>query len=222
MVKSDAVEKESDYLISKQLVCTLCSLTSAFTAPLYTKYETKGSFTQITIFLALLNGSPCAFEPQNHKMSVRPAKTQISLGICLVWSESSLCTQWVAKDPSFLYADNKDSDQTGRMPSFIFSWHGQHDSLLMTWMKYFVGSMCCWYGGSHYKRWCGNNSLQSPWLGLHEGNFCPWGPCWTHRSVILTLLNLLWNLDICMLKSQFLYDIYLKNEYHFFLMFIEV
>ena len=31
-------------------------------------------------------------------MSVRPAKTQISLGIRLVWSESSLCAQWVAKD----------------------------------------------------------------------------------------------------------------------------
>ena len=32
-----------------------------------------------------------------------------------VWSESSLCTQWVAKDPSFLHADSEDSDQTGRM-----------------------------------------------------------------------------------------------------------
>ena len=39
---------------------------------------------------------------------MRPAKTQISLGICPVWSESSLCAQWVAKDPSFLDADSKD------------------------------------------------------------------------------------------------------------------
>ena len=36
---------------------------------------------------------------------VRPAKTQISLGICPVWSESSLCAQWVAKDPMFNHAD---------------------------------------------------------------------------------------------------------------------
>ena len=50
------------------------------------------------------------------KMSVRPAKTQISLGIRPVWSESSLCTQWVAKDPSFPHADSEDSDQTGWMP----------------------------------------------------------------------------------------------------------
>ena len=47
------------------------------------------------------------------KWSMRPAKTQISLGIRPVWSESSLCAQWVAKDPSFLHADSEDSDQTG-------------------------------------------------------------------------------------------------------------
>ena len=51
-------------------------------------------------------------------MSVRPAKTQISLGIRPVWSESSLCAQWVAKDPVFLHADSEDSDQTGRMAEF--------------------------------------------------------------------------------------------------------
>ena len=58
---------------------------------------------------------------KTNKMSVRPAKTQISLGIrpvwsessrCPVWSESSLCAQWVAKDPMLLHADSEDSDQT--------------------------------------------------------------------------------------------------------------
>ena len=44
-------------------------------------------------------------------MTVRPAKTRISLGIRPVCSESSLCTQWVAKEPSFLRADSEDSDQ---------------------------------------------------------------------------------------------------------------
>ena len=29
------------------------------------------------------------------------------------------CAQWLAKDPSFLHADSKDSDQTGRMPRLI-------------------------------------------------------------------------------------------------------
>ena len=45
-------------------------------------------------------------------MSVRPAKTQISLGI-------RLCALCVAKDHSFLQADSEDSDQTGRMPRLI-------------------------------------------------------------------------------------------------------
>ena len=41
---------------------------------------------------------------KTNKITVRPAKTQISLGNRPVWSESSLCAQWVAKDPSFLHA----------------------------------------------------------------------------------------------------------------------
>ena len=63
------------------------------------------------------------FEPphdKTNKMSMRPAKTQISLGIRPVWSESSLCAQWVAKDPRFLHADSEDSDQTGRKPRLIW------------------------------------------------------------------------------------------------------
>ena len=60
-----------------------------------------------------------------NKMSVRSAKTQISLGICPVWSESSLCAQWVAKDPSYLQADREDSDQTGQMPRLIWVFSGR-------------------------------------------------------------------------------------------------
>ena len=69
------------------------------------------------------------YEPQHVKtniMTVRPAKTQISLGIRPDWSESSLCAHWVAKDPSFLHADSEDSDQTGRMPRLIWVFAGAH------------------------------------------------------------------------------------------------
>ena len=68
------------------------------------------------------------FEPPHdtaYKMKVRPAKTQIILGISPVWSESSLCAQWVAKDPMFLYADSEDSDQTGRMPRLMWVFAGR-------------------------------------------------------------------------------------------------
>ena len=39
-----------------------------------------------------------------------PAKVQISLCICAVWSESSLSKFWIAKDKKFLHADNENSD----------------------------------------------------------------------------------------------------------------
>ena len=48
--------------------------------------------------------SACKYEPpqdKNNKMSLRPAKTQISLGL------------------RFLHADSEDADQTGRMPRMI-------------------------------------------------------------------------------------------------------
>ena len=76
-------------------------------------------------------------KPTNWHM--RPAKTQISLGICPVWSESSLCAQWVAKDPSFLHADSEDTDQTGWMPRLIWVFAGRTVILLvLSWGGSFV------------------------------------------------------------------------------------
>ena len=57
---------------------------------------------------------------KTNKMTAGPAKTQISLSIRLVWPESSLCTQWVAKEPSFLHVDSEDSDQIGWIPRLIW------------------------------------------------------------------------------------------------------
>ena len=76
----------------------------------------------------------CAFEPRHdktNKAAVRPAKTQISLGIRPVWSESSLCAKWVATDPSFLYADSEYSSQTGRMSRLIWVFAGRTTILLV-------------------------------------------------------------------------------------------
>ena len=71
---------------------------------------------------------------KTNKLTVCPAKTQISLGIRPVWLESSLCAQWVAKDPSFLETDSEDSDQTGRMP---------RPDLSLRWAQtHFVGFVC--------------------------------------------------------------------------------
>ena len=67
------------------------------------------------------------------KWHVPSVKTQISLGIRPVWSESSLSAQWVAKDPSFPHADSEDSDQTGHrhMPRLIWVLAGRTATLLV-------------------------------------------------------------------------------------------
>ena len=68
---------------------------------------------------------------QNQQYDVRLAKTQMSLGIRPVWSETSLCAQTVAKDPSFPHADSEDSDVAMWMPRLIWVFAGRKD--------YFVG-----------------------------------------------------------------------------------
>ena len=50
-------------------------------------------------------------EPQHdktNKMTVCPTKTLISLGIRSVWSEPSLCAQWVTWDSRYLHVDSED------------------------------------------------------------------------------------------------------------------
>ena len=78
--------------------------------------------------------SLCTTKPT--KWPVHPAKTEISLGIHPVWSESSLCTHWRVKDPSFLHADSKDSDQTGRMPRLVRVVAGCTSHFVMRWLIY--------------------------------------------------------------------------------------
>ena len=68
------------------------------------------------------------------KWYVRPAKTQISLAIRPVWSEPSLCAQWVAKGSVLLQADSETSGQSGRMHRLIWVVAGS--------TRHFVGSCC--------------------------------------------------------------------------------
>ena len=105
------------------------------------------------------------------KWHVRPAKTQISLGIRPVWSESLLCAQWVAKDPSFLHADSKDSDQTRRMPRLILVFAGRTLILLvLSW------------GSSHYS-WCSSIVIiLREWWSLHG---CSWITDWSHQYFLV-------------------------------------
>ena len=74
------------------------------------------------------------FEPphdKTNKMTVRPAKTQISLGIRPVWSESSLSTRRKHGSLATHWAHSEDSDQTGRMPRLIWVFAGRTVILLV-------------------------------------------------------------------------------------------
>ena len=91
------------YFEKKCLPILSCDKTRHRLAPTIAKYFSPTKMSSDFVFVV------CIHEPRHdktNKMSVRPAKTQISLGMRR--SESSLCAQWVAKDPTFLHADNGD------------------------------------------------------------------------------------------------------------------
>ena len=64
-------------------------------------------------------------------MSVRPAKTQISLGMRQVWSESSLSAWRKLGSLATHWAHSEDPDQTGRMPRLIWVFAGCTATLLV-------------------------------------------------------------------------------------------
>ena len=76
---------------------------------------------------------------KTNKMAVRPAKTQISLGIRPVWSESSL-SAWRKLGPlATHWAHSDDSNQTERMPRLSLRWvHTRFVGFVMSWLNYLI------------------------------------------------------------------------------------
>ena len=76
---------------------------------------------------------------KTNKITVRPAKTQISLGIRPVWSETSLCAQWVVRTQAFFMRTAKTLIGLGGCPGWSESSLSTHTILLvLTW----GGSVC--------------------------------------------------------------------------------
>ena len=88
-----------------------------------TLFLNKSSITTSRcIFYCLLMPIWQHLEPwhdKTSKMNVRPAKTQISLGIHPVWSESSLSAWRKFGSLATHWEQSEDSDQTGQMPRLI-------------------------------------------------------------------------------------------------------
>ena len=77
---------------------------------------------------------------------VRPAKTQISLGICPVWSESSLSTWRKLGSLATNWACSEDSDLTGWMPRLIWVFAGctcHFVGFVMRWLILFGSAVYC-------------------------------------------------------------------------------
>ena len=68
---------------------------------------------------------------KTNKVTVRPVKTQISLGIRPVWSVSSLSAWRKLGSLATHQAHGEDSDQTGRMPRLIWIFAGRTVTLLV-------------------------------------------------------------------------------------------
>ena len=84
-------------------------------------------FHVLSILLSSFLSSNEPRHNKTNKMSVRPAKTQISLGIRPVWSESSQCAQWLAENPRFLHADSEDwSDWADAQADLSLRWTPSH------------------------------------------------------------------------------------------------
>ena len=72
-----------------------------------------------------------AWKNQQNGMCARPAKTQISLGSRLVWSESSVSAWRKLGSLATHWAHSEDFDQTGRMPRLIWVFAGRTVILLV-------------------------------------------------------------------------------------------
>ena len=81
--------------------------------------EMKIVFCTLVVFICRVSFRDSIYEPphdKTNKTAYAPSKDSDQPGHPL---QSSLCAQWVAKDPIFLHAISEDSDQTVRVPRLI-------------------------------------------------------------------------------------------------------
>ena len=128
----------------------------------------------------------CRLMTKPTKWHVRPAKTQISLGIRPVSSESSLFTWRKLGSMATHWGDSEDTDQTGRTPRLIWIFTGCTVILLiLSW------------GGSSWARSCERGKYLRPWWASISVQSTEGGKYlrswWAYISVLWTEPSLLCN-----------------------------
>ena len=81
---------------------------------------------------------------QNLQNGICVQQSQISLGISPVWSESLLCAQWVAKDPSFLLHVNSED--------LWSDWVDAQADLSLRWAHMPFCRFCHAFGQLYYRK----------------------------------------------------------------------
>ena len=90
-----------------------------------------------------------AYEPahdKTYKMVCAPSEDFDQPGHLSSLIRVFACTQWVAKDPSFLHVDSEDPDQIWRMPRLIWVFAGctcNFIAFVMSWLIRFANSANC-------------------------------------------------------------------------------
>ena len=121
---------------------------------------------------------------KTNNVAVRPAKTQISLGVRPVWSESSL-SAW--RKLGFLathWAYREDSDQTGGCRGWSESLLGTHS---LCWFCHVVAHMS--QDGDVKQQYCKSNmshAMRKPAYAIHEQQRCR-SACTSVESVVHSL-----------------------------------
>ena len=113
------------------------------------------------------------------KWHVRPAKTQIRLGINPVWSESSLSARRKLGSLATHWAHSKSSDQTGRMPRLIWVFAGLTLILLVLSCRGSYAYISCIKERIKGKQWSYGDTT-NPWTHATSADF---GPHVSHVSV---------------------------------------
>ena len=128
------------------------------------------------------------------KWRVRPAKTQISLGIRPVWSESLLSAWRKLGSLATHWAHSEDSDQTGWIPRLIWVFAGRtcHFVGFVTMRLIYVFYYNCFYVQvlRRYIFWKGKNSSQLlQTQGLETYNTMNFLNIRTSKKIVLISLN---------------------------------
>ena len=143
---------------------------SPWTCLVHLQWLAESVFTESTLCNLTQWANFLTYKPlhdKNQQMTVCPAKTQISLGIRPVWSESLLSAWRKLRSLTTHLAHSEDSDQTGRMPRLIWVFAGRTVILFVLSCR---GSVMQFY--SIYTHLC------TLLIGFVTTTSCGCGCCW--------------------------------------------